>query len=68
MIFGGYTSLSWESPVVPVDKADPKAFLFSLTKQSIHPVKTAYNAVTHRRDALAVFGQAYDLVISNNCD
>jgi hypothetical protein len=38
-IFGGYTSLSWQSPTVPADKADPHAFLFSLDHKSIHPVK-----------------------------
>lgn len=67
-IFGGYTTLSWESPMLPVDLPDPKAFLFSLNHETIHSVKKSYSAVTHRKDSLAIFGAGYDISLSNNCN
>ncbi len=47
---------------------DPDAFLFSLHHKSVHQVKQTYNAVTHRKDYLAIFGQGYDISLSNKCN
>ncbi|TNV77877.1 hypothetical protein FGO68_gene11697 [Halteria grandinella] len=66
--FGGYTSLSWKSPQYPQDLPDPDAFLFSLDHKSLHPVKQTYNAVTHRKDYLAIFGQGYDVSMAGRCN
>jgi hypothetical protein len=38
-IFGGFTSVSWESPVYGEYKSDPSAFIFSLTNKDNKPLK-----------------------------
>jgi BTB/POZ domain-containing protein KCTD9 len=38
-VFGGYTSVSWNSTDNGEYKSDPHAFVFSLTNETYHPVK-----------------------------
>jgi len=38
-IFGGFTSVSWESSAIDKSKSDPNAFLFSLTNKDNRPLK-----------------------------
>ncbi|TNV75886.1 hypothetical protein FGO68_gene8074 [Halteria grandinella] len=66
-IFGGYTKLPWRPREKGKHKADPTAFLFSLTKHSLHPIKPeqAEKAVYHEKRCFCVFGDttATDLFI-----
>lgn len=68
--FGGFTTVPWHTPAAgQLEKPDHDAFLFSATHQTVHRVKTSYNAaVTHRKETLAIFGNGYDLVLSDRCN
>ena len=67
-VFGGFTTLSWQSPSLSTDFPDKAAFLFSITHETLHPVEKSYNAVTHKKDNLVTFGSGYDLSLCSNCD
>ncbi|TNV80595.1 hypothetical protein FGO68_gene12290 [Halteria grandinella] len=60
-IFGGYTEAPWEVSEEGQYKSDPNAFLFSLTKHSLHPVKPdkAMYATYHNKLCFCVFGEVY---------
>eukprot|EP00347_Sterkiella_histriomuscorum_P001019 403373650 len=50
-VFGGFTSLSWTSPDNDNQNSDPSAFLFSLSKRSIHKqYQDKQYAVRHHKD------------------
>ncbi|TNV79582.1 hypothetical protein FGO68_gene14794 [Halteria grandinella] len=61
--FGGYTRVPWES-CYGTYKQDETAFLFSLTKQSLHPVIPGQEqfATFHSQDCFCIFGSG-DLLI-----
>ena len=67
-VFGGFTSISWNSSEHGEYKSDPHAFVFSLTNETYHPIKQqdGSNAVWHHSDYLAYFGK-YDFFIVDNC-
>ncbi|TNV76064.1 hypothetical protein FGO68_gene6633 [Halteria grandinella] len=58
-VFGGYTEAPWETQQRGFYKPDETAFLFSFTKQSLHPVKPLQSkcATYHDRNAFCVFGE-----------
>ena len=74
-IFGGYTQAPWTSHFIR--KRDPTAFLFSLTNPKNMPLKlnigeVCTGAVFHASNCGPIFGDGYDLYISdlsnaNNC-
>jgi len=49
-IFGGFTTLSWQSPSINQDMPDKRAFLFSLDHETIHPIKQSQSAISYRKD------------------
>ena len=67
-VFGGYTSMSWNSSSQGDYQKDPQAFIFSLTNQTYHPIKESHleNAVWHHSNFLVYFGQ-YDFFVVDNC-
>eukprot|EP00347_Sterkiella_histriomuscorum_P017517 403349038 len=68
-VFGGFTSVPWTSPSDYKYQSDPSAFVFSLTKKSIHKQYRYYNnAVWHYKERLCHFGYGYDIIISDDCD
>ncbi|TNV79259.1 hypothetical protein FGO68_gene16644 [Halteria grandinella] len=60
-IFGGYTKVAWQSTDLNTYNTDETAFLFSLTKQSVHPIQPEYihMAVYHQKYSL--LGTTYTL-------
>jgi hypothetical protein len=71
-IFGGFTSVSWESPTDRKSKSDLNAFIFSLTNKDNRPVKMK---IDPERDPYAIhchssygptFGCGHDLSIANS--
>ncbi|XP_044181816.1 uncharacterized protein LOC114952365 [Acropora millepora] len=71
-IFGGYTSISWQS--LNQDKNDPKAFLFSLKNPTNSPSKLPHRhpsgspyAVRHRATGFPMFGDG-DLYIQDHAN
>jgi hypothetical protein len=48
-IFGGFTSVSWESSAIDKSKSDPNAFIFSLTNKDNRPVKMKIDPNYHHR-------------------
>jgi hypothetical protein len=46
-IFGGFTTVSWESPTDHKFKSDPNAFIFSLTNKDNQPVKIKIDPDEH---------------------
>jgi len=66
-IFGGYTSVPWESSDNGTYKKDETAFLFSFKNPRntslIFKVNNSDNAVYHRTDLGPVFGKGNDLRI-----
>lgn len=67
-VFGGYTQVSWNSSDAGIYKEDPEAFIFSLTNETLHPIKPSFNtkAVWHHSEYLSSFG-SYDFFIVDNC-
>jgi hypothetical protein len=58
--FGGYTSMNWDSS--GHDKADPKAFLFSLDLEKYYPIKKDCSAAIFCENTYGpTFGGGYDL-------
>eukprot|EP00347_Sterkiella_histriomuscorum_P011424 403372508 len=68
LVFCGYTSISWaSSSYIDQWHSDPTAFVFSLSKRSIHKqYQNQHKAVQNYKDSMCLFG--YDIVISDNCD
>jgi hypothetical protein len=61
-VIGGYTQVPWET-TEKIDsdekyRADPTAFLFSLTRNSIYPIKPdrVQYATSHEKDSFTIFG------------
>ena len=68
-LFGGYTSLSWTSPIAPEWKKDEKAFIFSLTNRTKHTqTQNKLQAVEHSKEYLISFGRGHDFRISSNAN
>lgn len=68
-VLGGFTSTPWSSHDDQGQyAADPKAFLFSLTQRTLHPIKhkDKEKAVWHHPDHLVYFG-SYDFYLEDNC-
>eukprot|EP00347_Sterkiella_histriomuscorum_P014393 403361038 len=66
-VFGGYTSLSWAS--THQQYTDSSAFLFSLSKKSIHKQYQNENmALIHSKGHMLIFGGGNDIQIVDNCD
>ncbi len=66
-IFGGYTSVPWESSDIGTFKKDETAFLFSLNNPRntslMFKVNNSEYAVYHHTDLGPVFGEGKDLMI-----
>jgi hypothetical protein len=69
-IFGGFTSVSWESPVYGEYKSDPSAFIFSLTNKDNKPLKMKKDPNGHSCAIYCHFGFGLtfgeDICIVNN--
>ncbi|TNV75964.1 hypothetical protein FGO68_gene9882 [Halteria grandinella] len=57
-IIGGYTQEAWEPCEPSQYKSDPHAFIFSLSKQSLHPIQHGHEkfATFHDKNSFCVFG------------
>eukprot|EP00347_Sterkiella_histriomuscorum_P019369 403341890 len=67
-VFGGFTSIPQTSPDKYQCYSDPSAFVFSLSKRSIHKqYQNQDRAVWHDKDSMCVFGWG-DIGIRDNCD
>jgi hypothetical protein len=69
-IFGGFTSVSWESPANGKFKSDANAFIFSLTNKESQPLKMKIDPHEHHR---AIFCSSYygptfgqDIILEEN--
>ncbi|CDW89372.1 tldc domain-containing protein [Stylonychia lemnae] len=68
-VFGGYTSVSWQSTSQWCNYTDKDAFLFQLNKNTIHFQYQQYeHAVVHYKDRLMVFGEGRDICIYDDCN
>eukprot|EP00347_Sterkiella_histriomuscorum_P017819 403347862 len=69
-VLGGYTSIPWTSPPDNWQpQSDPSAFVFSLSKRSIHKqYQNQDKAVRHYKDWMCMFGWNSDIGIDDNCD
>ncbi|CDW72679.1 tldc domain-containing protein [Stylonychia lemnae] len=76
-VFGGYSSVSWTSPISPAKFKDSDAFLFSLSKNTLHvQYKNFDNAVCHNKDQMMIFGvrqtlmynEYNDICITDDCN
>ncbi|CDW78645.1 tldc domain-containing protein [Stylonychia lemnae] len=70
-VFGGYTSVSWTNPdnKKGVWLKDSEAFLFSLSKNTIHQqYKFPDQALRHHKDVLIAFGRGNDIRINDDCN
>ncbi len=73
-IFGGYTTVTWESSAGCKFKSDPNAFIFSLTNKDNEPVKMNIDPDYHdfaiycRSECGPTFGVGRDIVIANNAN
>ncbi|TNV79260.1 hypothetical protein FGO68_gene16645 [Halteria grandinella] len=58
-IIGGYTKIPWDNCRQGTYKPDETAFIFSLTKHSLHPIlpQVQEYATFHRNNLFCVFGQ-----------
>ncbi|CDW80450.1 UNKNOWN [Stylonychia lemnae] len=65
-VFGCYTTKPWKSPITIQKEIDKEAFIFSLTKNTIH--KYFEFAVQHNKNKLMVFGTRNGISISSNCN
>eukprot|EP00347_Sterkiella_histriomuscorum_P006620 403352073 len=67
LVFGGYTSISWTSDYKWY--SDPTAFVFSLSKRSIHKqYRNQQYAVIHQKMFMCAFGGGCDIAIGDNFD
>jgi len=72
-IMGGYTAVPWTSPQIPGDRNDSTAFLFTLVNPMRRPLKlpiissNSQYATRHVSNNGPIFGNGFDLFISNNC-
>eukprot|EP00347_Sterkiella_histriomuscorum_P015325 403357450 len=65
LVFGGFTSIPWTSNHQYY--RDPTAFVFSLSKRSIHKqYRNQDKAVLHHKNRMCVFG--IDISIDDDCD
>ena len=64
--FGGFTSEVWESDIEGKQKEDKNAFLFSLDKQKIYPIKNYKYAIYVKNDYGPTFGFGTTVYISSN--
>jgi hypothetical protein len=75
-IFGGYTTVTWESSAGFKFKSDPNAFIFSLTNKDNKPVKMNIDpdpnrhgfAIYCRSSCGPSFGGGVDICIANNAN
>jgi hypothetical protein len=73
-IFGGFTSVSWESSTHLEWKSDAKAFIFSLTNIENKPLKMKIDSKRHqyaircRSEYGPTFGGGHDIHIANNAN
>eukprot|EP00347_Sterkiella_histriomuscorum_P020549 403337383 len=70
-VFGGFTSVPWTSPDHFLPYSDPSAFVFSLSKRSIHKqYRNQHQEVWHDKDYMCVFGggEYSDIDVRDNCD
>ncbi|CDW71341.1 UNKNOWN [Stylonychia lemnae] len=68
-VFGCYTSKSWQSPENVQQVEDSEAFIFSLTKNTIHrQYQNSEYAVEHNKDWLTVLGYNDDIAIQSDCN
>jgi hypothetical protein len=66
-IFGGYTSLSWESR--NTYRRDKNAFIFSLSNKTKHlQYRYKYASIGDHYNYLPCFGNNNDIVIYDNCN
>ncbi|TNV75906.1 hypothetical protein FGO68_gene12641 [Halteria grandinella] len=60
-LIGGYTSQTWKNALGQKYKTDFAAFLFSLTKKSLHPIKPGQEdkaiCNTHKLSQICLFGE-----------
>ena len=66
-IFGGYTSVSWES-AGGVYKDDKSAFLFSVNNNRKYPITDSTKAIKNYTSYGPLFGGGHDLAIHDNAD
>ena len=66
--FGGFTSLYWESSEYDNAKKDKNAFLFSIDKQKIYPIKDldGKDAIRCKKQWGPCFGRGKDIGIEGN--
>ena len=66
--FGGFTSLCWESSEFDKAKDDKNAFLFSIDKRKIYPIKSldGLNAIRCQKHWGPCFGRGKDIGIEGN--
>ena len=73
-IFGGFSSVSWESPANGKYKSDPNAFIFSLTNKENQPIKMKIDPNKHEyaigchSEYGPIFGGGHDICIANNAN
>jgi len=71
-IFGGFTSVSWESSAIDKSKSDPNAFLFSLTNKDKRPLKMKVDPNQHEYaiNCDSKYGPSFggDICIVNNAN
>ena len=73
-IFGGFTTVSWESSANGRFKSDANAFLFSLTNKDNQPLKMKVDPDKHQRAIYfhsrygPIFGGGHDIRIVNNAN
>ncbi|CDW74229.1 tldc domain-containing protein [Stylonychia lemnae] len=68
-VFGGYSSISWQSPEDSKYHIDKEALIFQLSKNTLHQQHRHFeNAVRHCKDYLMVFGKTNDIQILPDCN
>jgi hypothetical protein len=73
-IFGGYTTVSWQSSAFGKWESDANAFIFSLTNKDNQPIKMKIDPNGHHRaiychsDNGPTFGSGHDIYIANNAN
>jgi hypothetical protein len=73
-IFGGFTSVSWQSSAKGYFKSDANAFIFSLTNKENRPLKMKIdpnrhkNAIGCHSECGPTFGGFFDIKIANNAN
>eukprot|EP00347_Sterkiella_histriomuscorum_P004279 403361056 len=68
-VFGAYTSISWEKTRENQNNQDDKAFVFSLSKKSIHrPYQHLDYSIFRQNDDVCQFGYNGDIYLIQNCD